>query len=163
MFPFPPLAPPYFNPLPPHGGRRAFLIVRRRQQLFQSTPSAWRETRKCSVRFSIENISIHSLRMEGDHRFPVCMMLFTAFQSTPSAWRETHRLLKSMVNRFAISIHSLRMEGDKLFQRYVSRSFGFQSTPSAWRETFSRSSFTFSGDISIHSLRMEGDKPLVHI
>ena len=34
---------------------------------FQSTPSAWRETRRLFICRSVENISIHSLRMEGDH------------------------------------------------------------------------------------------------
>ena len=56
--------------------------------LFQSTPSAWRETEmfeKCDIEFEI---SIHSLRMEGD-----------------DAHRQRRR-------RQRISIHSLRMEGD---------------------------------------------------
>ena len=39
----------YFNPLPPHGGRRIPVRSRRGLHLsFQSTPSAWRETRKIS-------------------------------------------------------------------------------------------------------------------
>ena len=102
------------------------------------------------------NISIHSLRMEGD--WPVwtelclktnfnplpphggrlaAIMYFVkgdTFQSTPSAWRETIRS-RLQNSSYFISIHSLRMEGDvavctrfKLFCR-----------------------------ISIHSLRMEGD------
>ena len=38
--------PSHFNPLPPHGGRPAgVLIWQRKNNLFQSTPSAWRETR----------------------------------------------------------------------------------------------------------------------
>ena len=56
----------HFNPLPPHGGRQ-FADVSRVQLL----------------------ISIHSLRMEGDH----C--------SIENLW-----------NTCCISIHSLRMEGD---------------------------------------------------
>ena len=56
--------------------------------IFQSTPSAWRETHAI-VRVDAPNyISIHSLRMEGD----------------PLAQRAEHNP--------AISIHSLRMEGD---------------------------------------------------
>ena len=81
----------HFNPLPPHGGRHTdscyFPVV----GIFQSTPSAWRETwgRKClHLRRLYFNplpphggrlwttryygygdfISIHSLRMEGDSR-----------------------------------------------------------------------------------------------
>ena len=34
-----------FNPLPPHGGRRPSACRVTAQKLFQSTPSAWRETR----------------------------------------------------------------------------------------------------------------------
>ena len=59
--------PGYFNPLPPHGGRRYQDIMYDRNR----------------------NISIHSLRMEGD--------------STKRKQQELDR---------KISIHSLRMEGD---------------------------------------------------
>ena len=34
----------YFNPLPPHGGRRQRILCRIESEVFQSTPSAWRET-----------------------------------------------------------------------------------------------------------------------
>ena len=61
--------------------------------LFQSTPSAWRETN--------EN------QFTGE---------FLEFQSTPSAWRETSRLLPPEVAQ-SISIHSLRMEGDEGFRK----------------------------------------------
>ena len=61
------IMPGYFNPLPPHGGRRYQDIMYDRNR----------------------NISIHSLRMEGD--------------STKRKQQELDR---------KISIHSLRMEGD---------------------------------------------------
>ena len=125
----------YFNPLPPHGGRRGGLMTMAIDFKFQSTPSAWRETPMSNIQFSKQVISIHSLRMEGD---PI--LLYTSwvaryfnplpphggrliptvkriphstFQSTPSAWRETVHLdiYRSVVD---ISIHSLRMEGDSL-------------------------------------------------
>ena len=100
-----------FNPLPPHGGRLFLCTLSYSPNQFQSTPSAWRET------FSGGDI-VHTI----------------PFQSTPSAWRETVHL---DIYRFVvdISIHSLRMEGDR------------------------RSYFPPVGvpDISIHSLRMEGD------
>ena len=35
----------YFNPLPPHGGRPSTTTVKIKKAIFQSTPSAWRETR----------------------------------------------------------------------------------------------------------------------
>ena len=60
------------------------------------------------------DISIHSLRMEGDiYNFDnvFCVELF---QSTPSAWRETwcYRKVDKGRHGRVISIHSLRMEGD---------------------------------------------------
>ena len=124
----------HFNPLPPHGGRRNCFLCQ-----------------CCHI-----NISIHSLRMEGD---PI-----TGYDGIVSN----------------ISIHSLRMEGDKSIHSSMPAKCIFQSTPSAWRET----AFAFSNevltkyfnplpphggrhareiyidtpkDISIHSLRMEGD------
>ena len=126
--------------------------------LFQSTPSAWRETPLLyadnkRLEISIHSlrmegdcnafkylwrhdISIHSLRMEGDFYNRHCVLLWNAFQSTPSAWRET-RCFQNILLMFIISIHSLRMEGDRAglqtIQKFV---------------------------ISIHSLRMEGD--IVH-
>ena len=101
----------YFNPLPPHGGRPLFRSRFRFPRKFQSTPSAWRETglllgdgggnshfnplpphggRPDSVHDGRKpkTISIHSLRMEGDH---------SSSRSSCGA---------------SISIHSLRMEGD---------------------------------------------------
>ena len=57
--------------------------------VFQSTPSAWRETGG-SVESSMRLIiSIHSLRMEGDGGTLCGAIMPVIFQSTPSAWRET--------------------------------------------------------------------------
>ena len=59
----------HFNPLPPHGGRPGQLGIMVTEILFQSTPSAWRETMICHQYFlSFVCISIHSLRMEGDSK-----------------------------------------------------------------------------------------------
>ena len=81
------------------------------------------------------DISIHSLRMEGDIKeTPKTSM--KSFQSTPSAWRETIGVVETVTpiwdfnplpphggrqdklpveaNFENISIHSLRMEGDTL-------------------------------------------------
>ena len=124
--------------------------------LFQSTPSAWRETSNLPSSQEEHNISIHSLRMEGDlggWRSPCAC---SPFQSTPSAWRETKvAAYVSIICRYfnplpphggrlhaadfievmlTISIHSLRMEGDS-------------------RD----SALLLLSAISIHSLRMEGD------
>ena len=126
-------SPNHFNPLPPHGGRPCLTSVEIPEGTFQSTPSAWRETRNCEKNRIFRNISIHSLRMEGD----------TADAAVGGV--------------ISISIHSLRMEGDALYNadcfllpyfnplpphggrqlRYTHgiRATAFQSTPSAWRET----------------------------
>ena len=55
-----------FNPLPPHGGRQCVPISSTRSAVFQSTPSAWRETIFSPAPSTPFVISIHSLRMEGD-------------------------------------------------------------------------------------------------
>ena len=55
-----------FNPLPPHGGRRENVEIGGKMGVFQSTPSAWRETVAPKSAAAHEDISIHSLRMEGD-------------------------------------------------------------------------------------------------
>ena len=60
----------YFNPLPPHGGRQS-----------------WGDGYDAA-----SDISIHSLRMEGDPMFFFVPETKVVFQSTPSAWRETSEL-----------------------------------------------------------------------
>ena len=100
-----------FNPLPPHGGRRNTISPIYGNYTFQSTPSAWRETAAAEVQEREEEISIHSLRMEGDINRTSISSLSGSFQSTPSAWRETLSCLSSRCGS------------------------QFQSTPSAWRET----------------------------
>ena len=79
--------------------------------LFQSTPSAWRETDFVRANCCHNIISIHSLRMEGD----------------------IYRMLR--IQNKIISIHSLRMEGDAVYFADPVAIEEFQSTPSAWRET----------------------------
>ena len=56
----------HFNPLPPHGGRPNTIMNEFIKELFQSTPSAWRETFLRRPEHLPGKISIHSLRMEGD-------------------------------------------------------------------------------------------------
>ena len=123
----------YFNPLPPHGGRLVKHYFYNFFKIFQSTPSAWRETFWTVRPCCISSISIHSLRMEGDGDADAyCTFISNfnplpphggrrkiksvngspgIFQSTPSAWRET---MQSDIHDTAAI---------------------FQSTPSAWRET----------------------------
>ena len=102
--------------------------------LFQSTPSAWRETFPA---LSTGTATKHFNPLPphgGRHAVEVAPPEPKTFQSTPSAWRETvsdsHLCILCL-----ISIHSLRMEGDPPI--FVDSATGstFQSTPSAWRET----------------------------
>ena len=79
----------YFNPLPPHGGRQTNHYSETLTSPFQSTPSAWRETSSDWMSRRRPDISIHSLRMEGDPILHFIAPLSYQFQSTPSAWRET--------------------------------------------------------------------------
>ena len=136
--------------------RKNVRICRRR--VFQSTPSAWRETIDLACGESLPedfnplpphggrpfdlmrlhlfgDISIHSLRMEGDVSGVLQTGRGNGFQSTPSAWRETVHCTGKSENH-AISIHSLRMEGDDRQQASIVYDVAFQSTPSAWRETW---------------------------
>ena len=132
--PFLPFPLRNFNPLPPHGGRPNPQIVFSASVIFQSTPSAWRET--IAFYFGTQT---------------------EKFQSTPSAWRETEverdpyfeliisihslRMEGDIIGGIVfcksgiISIHSLRMEGDQSILLRITSSGSFQSTPSAWRET----------------------------
>ncbi len=57
---------PYFNPLPPCGGRPDAYERTIHGARFQSTPSVWRETYRHTVITCSATISIHSLRVEGD-------------------------------------------------------------------------------------------------
>ena len=134
---------PYFNPLPPCGGR-----------LYSEAriPAALR-------------ISIHSLRVEGD-RFSSCLISFIVNFNPlpPCGGRPMGSIIKSRKGQ--ISIHSLRVEGDAAYElffgiqiisihslrvegdpcKYVRRTrlFGFQSTPSVWRETCGYIIFEFT-------------------
>ena len=124
----------YFNPLPPHGGRHLQTDGLIFPKTFQSTPSAWRETNIDNVGYlRYRLISIHSLRMEGDH------------------YNYLHDL-----GAFDISIHSLRMEGD--LPVVISTTILHISIHSLRMEGDCRN-FTSNSQkrISIHSLRMEGD------
>ena len=154
----------YFNPLPPHGGRRIHIHTVRRRNTFQSTPSAWRET--C--------------------RSASSLIARRKFQSTPSAWRETSGTvpaddLRQHFNPLpphggrhadacqfgkwahSISIHSLRMEGDHTHPGSESAPGYFNPLPPHGGRQQAFQSNSGSYDISIHSLRMEGDPSMLVI
>ena len=150
----------HFNPLPPHGGRPLlFALPALLNVPFQSTPSAWRETRNL-YSDTAQNLT---------------------FQSTPSAWRETmilHTILTGCTHFNPLPPHGGRLcrcpRGDAVFLfqstpsawretcyrlNQLQNHIRFQSTPSAWRETDQSRGHVGQPMISIHSLRMEGDIP----
>ena len=73
----------YFNPLPPHGGRQGAPYRVRVPETFQSTPSAWRETLGLLPHRVHHEISIHSLRMEGDFAADVMYSKLSDFNPLP--------------------------------------------------------------------------------
>ena len=83
--------------------------------------------------YTPKQISIHSLRMEGDSGDPV------------------------NVERKGISIHSLRMEGDLLSQVVSLPYLDFNPLPPYGGRLMTRITVFAHRLISIHSLRMEGD------
>ena len=122
---------------------------------FQSTPSVWRETTWKEQGQVWLEISIHSLRVEGDHR------------------------AQRAASGESISIHSLRVEGDASDPRYMSMPWNFNPLPPCGGRLCNRvfpalyhyfnplppcggrhglPPLGFSDfPISIHSLRVEGD------
>ena len=132
---------------------------------------------------TLENISIHALRGEGDplkHEINTTEQQFQStpsvgratpriqcfikplkiFQSTPSVGRATKRESRQS-GISTISIHALRGEGDRARYSSCRKSSQFQSTPSVGRATAARAeTFERLIDISIHALRGEGDKYL---
>ena len=103
-----------FNPLPPHGGRQTLPYMRELLGVFQSTPSAWRETDKYTgTHYVSDFISIHSLRMEGDDVRIIAGIVFCI--SIHSLRMEGDKTCFRSIHGFCISIHSLRMEGDFSF------------------------------------------------
>ena len=102
--------------------------------IFQSTPSAWRETCYTDYPAAIRKISIHSLRMEGDMTAPCKNCPERDFNPLPPHGGRPNPDA-GYIGEYAISIHSLRMEGDAGFFQCQTAISSFQSTPSAWRET----------------------------
>ena len=138
----------------------------------------WRETCAHSLQGVRGNISIHSLRVEGDCSNCGKSIAVRYFNPLPPCGgRPCQRATPSLLDYFNplppcggrpfyfsvgliiydISIHSRRVEGD-LKQTFLPLlDLGFQSTPSVWRETILLYVLYCAERISIHSLRVEGD------
>ena len=142
---------PYFNPLPPYGGRHPRMRLRRMPETFQSTPSVWRETVLQVVGQSTGHHFNPLPPYGGRHQSAQYHLHYKLFQSTPSVWRETHCCWEDSLKilhfnplppyggrqHYAalvlvsadISIHSLRMEGDRASRTLMGISQYFNSLP----------------------------------
>ena len=168
----------YFYPRPPWGGRLANDLQHRMQDIFLSTPSVGRATRKRLATSYAGYISIHALRGEGDrtstgsaprggyfyprppwggrphlHRIRAAGRVFL---STPSVGRATvsHRLPPYTLENF----YPRPPWGGRLLPICFCQAQGlFLSTPSVGRATKLSSVVSPCFAISIHALRGEGD------
>ena len=159
-------------------GDNAFHHLKSIRQLFQSTPSVWRETNSCMIWRGNVLISIHSLRVEGDWHVIISWQgVILDFNPLPPCGGRQARTSASASKRDfnplppcggRLQISGFSPSGSE-FQSTPSvwRETGiahatlwgmeFQSTPSVWRETiFALLKFPCFL-ISIHSLRVEGD------
>ena len=129
-----------FYPRPPGGGRRQSTQEESGQSRFLSTPSGWRATfAKVMMTPPARVISIHALRVEGDHVF-----------------------VAQSVEDYRISIHALRVEGDQGHRRRQQRAAYFYPRPPGGGRLLSvRISSEHVAPISIHALRVEGDSGLI--
>ena len=126
----------YFNPLPPHGGRLFDLESDAILGDFNPLPPHGGRLIIDILKAERLTISIHSLRMEGDH-FSGCAVCIDCI-SIHSLRMEGDYQLRGDQHVYFISIHSLRMEGDPILHFIAPLSYQFLSTPSAWRETLPR-------------------------
>ena len=124
-----------FNPLPPCGGRRPILFKLLSKIYFNPLPPCGGRHVPTSLA-TLEKISIHSLRVEGDRRKPCSLYCLLYFNPLPPCGGRPC-CGSAMWNFCSISIHSLRVEGDAVSGEDGSFTFEFQSTPSVWRETTS--------------------------
>ena len=125
-------------------------------QSFQSTPSAWRETYWITFPQLMQTISIHSLRMEGDHPdIPGAEDTRYFNPLPPHGGRPVIRSFHD--DTVCISIHSLRMEGDWSVRAFAPSPVHFNPLPPHGGRRCRKSSLFKDFFISIHSLRMEGD------
>ena len=105
----------------------------------------------------MKNISIHSLRMEGDYRYYALEVIF--YISIHSLRMEGDLVIRVFrIYKIFISIHSLRMEGDLVAGVIAVRVHqNFNPLPPHGGRPDNWDADQMEMFISIHSLRMEGD------
>ena len=100
-------------------GDRDIQLLTANTVIFQSTPSAWRETAAYARKMPEWYISIHSLRMEGDSVRTRIRRRMIHFNPLPPHGGRHETISQSHIS-IRISIHSLRMEGDiRIVKTYV--------------------------------------------
>ena len=148
----------HFNPLPPYGGRPIGYDLNVILQIFQSTPSVWRETCGTFLFLFCFNISIHSLRMEGDRRRKDRYKKIANFNPLPPYGG---RPSSSRRNSRPTNFNPLPPYGGRRLQPVTVRSSApdFNPLPPYGGRHVQKLAEEHLMDISIHSLRMEGDQP----
>ena len=151
----------HFNPLPPHGGRlRGRHPGHQTTDYFNPLPPHGGRLILFDVKIFRQNISIHSLRMEGDSLILSELDSPHIFQSTPSAWRET--IVTARKSQQALHFNPLPPHGGRLFRRRcdVFEIIYFNPLPPHGGRPYDGWGADMAAEISIHSLRMEGDSVL---
>ena len=144
----------YFNPLPPWGGRlKLWFNVSLLFNKFQSTPSVGRETQMLFFMGVRNDISIHSLRGEGD-LYSYCPFRnhLLDFNPLPPWGGRPCVVHVKQDSKLDISIHSLRGEGDFCSTKVYICLHRFQSTPSVGRETLHKRCHYFGGNAHFNPL-----------
>ena len=161
---------------------RATLTMNKQQAFIQflSTPSVWRATYSLRDIRPSDLISIHALRVEGDHnRLPFSSQTWhfyprppcggrrgrigrktgaVLFLSTPSVWRATAvGRADGTLSGFQISIHALRVEGDESHYLRRKNHLHFYPRPPCGGRHGHADRQIHHRRISIHALRVEGD------
>ena len=125
--------------------------------IFQSTPSAWRET-NCGMSAHgmtayFNPLPPHGGRLPGISR---CLLVPRHFNPLPPHGGRRYACAGVSAGLY-ISIHSLRMEGDVSFASQISTWKYFNPLPPHGGRPGYGVSESIRYNISIHSLRMEGD------
>ena len=124
---------------------------------FQSTPSVGRATfLPIWSRKTVDGISIHALRGEGDASLFLFLHPLLNFNPRPP-WGGRRPAKPKHNKNNMISIHALRGEGDQERKVLPKLRCKFQSTPSVGRATGLDDRTVRKLIISIHALRGEGD------
>ena len=119
-------------------------------------PFRWRATGTGMSMQTAVQISIHALRVEGDHLPLSFLHTVLYFYPRPPGWRAT------TVGRIACAFEQFLStpsgwRATCAFSAVTNRSGLFLSTPSGWRATVALAFLAQRTAISIHALRVEGD------